>query len=132
MKRIEELSIMDFKESPAWTWAEEYDESMVTPWVKTDSAENHDALFVLAKFHLHDKTTREGFLAVRTSDLFVYLISLSDDDGKSKDFSLLLDQIPLISKEDLARHINKKTNEIFPLTYQTTDLFPKKIEGTVA
>lgn len=130
-KTINELSINDFKKFPIWTWAEEDDESLVVPWAHQDLLEDHDAFFVLAKFLLKDKTHRDGFIAVRTSDLFVYLISISNEKGDLKDFSLRVDLDFLKNRESIAKHLKKQLDDIFPLRYYSNSLLPKLIEGIV-
>lgn len=130
-KSINELSIKDFNEFPIWTWAEENDESLVVPWTNQDAFEDHDAFFVLAKFLLRDKTQKDGFIAVRTSDLFVYLISISNERGELKDFSLRFAPDLLTNRESIAKHLNKQSDFIFPLRYFSNNLSQKLIEGIV-
>lgn len=130
-KAVDKLSIYDFYEFPVWTWAEEDDESMVVPWESQDSFENHDAFFVMAVFLLNDGTQSKGFIGVRAKDFYVYLISISDENGKLKDLSLQEELTPLQGKEIIAKHFNKPMEAIFPMQYYATNIFSKEIKGII-
>lgn len=130
-KAVDKLSIYDFYEFPVWTWAEEDDESMVVPWESQDSFENHDAFFVMAVFFLNDGTQSKGFIGVRAKDFYVYLISISDENGNLKDLSLQEELTPLQGKEIIAKHLNKPMEAIFPMKYYATNIFSKEIKGII-
>ncbi|MEW6179164.1 MAG: hypothetical protein AB1522_04475 [Chloroflexota bacterium] len=131
LKRIFELTIEDFKAFPVWTWAEEDDESLVIPWQQPNAIENHDAFFVMATLHLRDHSQIEGMIAVRTSDLSVYSIAISNEKGDLIDFPLQGQTFSLKGKKKLAKYLNRALGEVFPLSYESHPEFPKTIKGII-
>jgi hypothetical protein len=131
MKKVFDLVLQDFKNSPVWTWAEDVDEAFVIPIGLQNSIDDLDALFIYSVFDLYDNSQLEGFIAIRVPDLSVYSIGISNNDGLLMDYSLV-PSLQLIKKEDIAAHIGKTTEAVFPLRYRAKSVFSTDINGMVS
>ncbi len=131
MKKVFDLELQDFKDSPVWAWAKDVDEALVVPISLQNSIDDLDALFIYSVFYLHDNSQFEGFIAIRVPDLSVYSIGISNKDGLLMDYSLV-PSIQLIKKGDIAAHIGETTEEVFPLRYRAKTVFSTDINGMVS
>lgn len=133
-KKIGQITIDDFVAHPVWTWADEDDESTVMPLENSEILpEDHDALFVACKLRLADGTSIPGALSVRMSDCSVYMLSFPKSNGTLFDFPLQPELKELVSREQLASHLQKPLEFVFPIEYATSQAFRggKVIAGKV-
>jgi hypothetical protein len=114
-KPISELTIDDFRTHPVWTWAGEDDERLVEPL--EDLSQGHDALFIFSNFILSDGSTISGFIAIRTNDLSVYLVSLFGKYNRFFDIPLQLELRGLIDAHRIEEELDKGIKDIFPIRY---------------
>ena len=80
-------------------------------------------MFVACEFLLGDNTKMLGCVGVRMTDHSVYLLSFPEYDGSF--FSLPINSAleGSVTKAELAAHIHKPANDIFPVTYRTAYKF---------
>jgi hypothetical protein len=119
MKKFSRITLKDFHSSPIWTWAEDDDEEMVCTLDQDFIPEEHDAVFVLSEFRLHDKTRYEGYVGIRMRDYAVYMIAIADRDDHFISISLHPDLINLIDVKKIEQKLKKRAKDIFPIRYST-------------
>jgi hypothetical protein len=123
VKAVSDLSPIDFREHPIWSWYENIeDESLVTPveegYLLSEDYDEYDPLFILSEFTLCDGTKLEGEIAIMLDVRKVYMISFFK---KNDIFTFSLH--PTLKKfdtpEKITNWLQKPIEDIFPIEYTT-------------
>ncbi len=124
MKQVNELIYRDYLEHPIWGFADD-DGDDVEPVDYRGSIILADSgsLFILCKFTLQDGTEIPGAISVHMPSQRVYVLKFPGTDGKFFYFPVGTSMEGSVTREQLAAHLHKSIDEIFPITYTTPYTF---------
>jgi hypothetical protein len=131
--RSADLRIQDFLSHPIWGFVEE-DEDEVETVVYSDNLVlpiGGGVLFVFCEYQFNDATILKGVVFVRLSDQSPYILAFPRPDGSLFDFPVNSSLAGMVTPEQLASHLEKTVDEIFPIKYETPFVFEngKKLTG---
>ena len=124
-KKDGKLTLHDFTAYPIWGFAND-DGHEVMPvdypghliW-----SGGGEALFVVCKFTFSDGSTQPGVINVRMTDRNVYVLKFPQANGKLFYFPVNSMLEGDIAPEELANHLRKSVDQVFPITYTTPYVF---------
>lgn len=129
----EELNISDFYTHPIWGFVDDDgDEVMPVDYPGHLIWSNGgESLFVLCKFTLNDGTNIDGVISVRMTNQSVYTLKFPYQDGSLFYFPVNSSLEGRVSPKQLAFHLNKVSDDVFPIKFDTPFVFEdgKKLLG---
>ena len=124
MKQVDELVYSDYLEHPIWGFADD-DGDDVEPVDYPGSVIQADSgsLFIACKFILRDGTELPGVISVHVSSRSVYVLKFPDTGGRLFYYPVNTDMEGSVTREQLAAHLQKSVDQIFPITYAAPYVF---------
>jgi hypothetical protein len=120
-----ELTFSDFVAHPIWGFADDDgDEVMPVDYPgHLIASDGGNAWFIACEFILNDGTKLPGVIYVRTTDHSIYMLVFSESDGRFFDFPVNSMMEGRVAPEELALHLRKTVDQVFPITYVTPYAF---------
>lgn len=124
-KDLRELTFPDYIVHPIWGFADDDgDEVMPVDYpghlIRSSGGE---ALFVACEFTFFDGTKQPGVINVRMTFRSVYLLEFPKPDGKLFRFPINSRMEGNVTPAELATHLHKPVDQIFPINYKTPYVF---------
>jgi hypothetical protein len=119
-KDVTQLNPMDFREYPIWIPTEDqYNEDEVSPCDSCDSIPLEGIYYVSASFRLSDRSEYSGFIRFSEGETMAIAIASTETEFVFYSLSDAIREALGDTKSAFARKLGKKSQDVFPLEYQT-------------
>jgi hypothetical protein len=127
-KSADKLTLDDFEKYAIWEPTDDLEDDYheIVPCTTCDSLDLESIYFVATQYQLADGTVLDGYMRMSWGE--ARMLALAIENDKFARFAIGIDDPTAEHHKELARALNRKFGDVFPLKFQTRIKFAIKGE----